>query len=72
MNNHPLETLFKQYLAEKDITRGTFELYNTVLKQFTLYLKEHQILYAKTIDVINYLEWIQNQEYCGARDESSH
>jgi len=63
MNNHPLETLFKQYLAEKDITRGTFELYNTVLKQYTLYLKEHQILYAKTNDVIHYLDWKRNQGY---------
>jgi len=63
MNNHPLELLIRQYLAEKDITRGTWELYNTVLKQYTLYLKEHQIMYAKTSDVINYLEWKRNQGY---------
>jgi hypothetical protein len=36
MNDHLLELLIKQYLAEKDITKGTFELYDTILKQFTL------------------------------------
>jgi len=35
MNNHPLEQLIRQYLAKKDITKGTWELYNTVLKQYT-------------------------------------
>ena len=63
MNTHPLESLIKQYLAEKDITRGTWELYNTVLMQYTLYLKEHQIMYAKTCDVVNYREYKRNQEY---------
>ena len=63
MKNHPLEVLIKQYLAEKDITRGSWELYNTILKQYTSYLKEHQILYAKTTDVINYREWKRNQGY---------
>lgn len=63
MNNHPLGSLIRQYLAEKDITKGTFELYNTVLKQYALYLKEHKILYAKTSDVINYLDWKRNQGY---------
>jgi site-specific recombinase XerD len=63
MNTHPLELLISQYLAEKDITRGTFDLYNIILKQYTLYLKEHQILYAKTSDVKNYREWKRNQGY---------
>jgi integrase/recombinase XerD len=63
MNNHPLELLIREYLAEKDITRGTWELYNTVLKQYSLYLKEHQILYAKTSNVINYREWKRGQGY---------
>jgi integrase/recombinase XerD len=63
MNNHPIELLIIQYLSEKDITRGTWELYNTVLKQYSLYLKEHQILYAKTSNVINYREWKRGQGY---------
>jgi integrase/recombinase XerD len=63
MNIHPLESLIVLYLAEKDITSGTFELYNTVLRQYTLYLEAHQIMYAKTCDVMNYLEWKRNQGY---------
>ncbi len=63
MNNHPLESLIAQYLAEKDITRGTFELYHTVLKQYILFLTEHQILYAKTSDVIHYRDRLRNQGY---------
>ena len=63
MNNHPLESLISQYLSEKDITKGTLELYKTVLKQYTLYLKGHEILYAKTSDVINYREWKRDQGY---------
>jgi hypothetical protein len=30
MEIHPLEALIKQYLAEKDITRGSYELYNAM------------------------------------------
>ena len=63
MNNHSIEWLIKQYLEEKDITMGTFELYNTILTQYTLYLKEHQIRYAKTRDVESYLDWKRNQGY---------
>ena len=55
MSQHPLELLIEQYLAEKDITRGTWELYHTILKQYTSYLKEHEILYAKASDVLNYI-----------------
>ncbi len=63
MNIHPLDSLIMQYLAEKDITRGSFELYDTILKQFTTYLKEHHILFAKTSDIINYRQWKRNQGY---------
>jgi integrase/recombinase XerD len=63
MNTHPLESLIREYLAEKDITVGTWELYHTVLKQYTLYLSEHEILYAKTSDVMNYVQWKRKQGY---------
>jgi len=66
LNNHPLEPLIKEYLAEKDITKGSFELYHTILKQYVSYLKEHQILYAKTTDVSNYLDWKKRQGYSPA------
>ena len=63
MKSHPLESLIENYLAQKDITKGTFELYHTILKQYVSYLKNHQILYAKTIDAINYLDWKRSQGY---------
>ena len=63
MVNHPLEPLIIDYLAEKDVTKGTRELYTTVLNQYTGYLKEHHILYAKKSDVINYINWKKSQGY---------
>jgi site-specific recombinase XerD len=63
MSHHPLDLLIMQYLEQKDITKETFELYHTVLKQYTFYLKKHQILYAKSKDVINYINWKRNQGY---------
>ncbi|MDI6453694.1 hypothetical protein [Peloplasma aerotolerans] len=57
MNIHPLESLIKQYLEEKDITIGTGEVYQTILNQYLNYLKDHHISYAKTSDVMNYLTW---------------
>jgi len=63
MHTHPLEPLIEDYLAEKDITKGTFELYNTVLKQYTNYLKAHKIQYANTRDVINYRNDKRSQGY---------
>ena len=56
MNNHPLESLIKQYLEQKDITKETFELYYTVLKQYTLYLKENQEMFEN-------LCFLQNQYF---------
>lgn len=63
MNNHPIKLLIKQYLGEKDITKGTYELYNTVLKQYAFYLKEHKIMYANTDNITGYLDWKRNQGY---------
>ena len=63
MKHHPLELLVSQYLAEKDICLGSYELYNTILKQFIVYLKKHHILYATTSDVINFREWKRGQGY---------
>jgi site-specific recombinase XerD len=63
MNNHPLEQLILDYLAEKDITKGSYDLYDTILKQYVSYLKEQNIIYAKTSDIINYRELKRNQGY---------
>ena len=58
---HPLENLIEQYLFEKDITIGTRELYQTILKQYLYYLISHQIIYAKTSDVKTYLASIRDR-----------
>jgi site-specific recombinase XerD len=52
MQEHPLEVLITEYLAEKDITKGTTDLYLTILKQYVSFLKDHHIAYAKTEDVM--------------------
>jgi len=61
IKTHPLQNLTEQYLFEKDITIGTREVYQTILKQYLNYLKKHQILYANTTDVKNFLEWFRNK-----------
>jgi len=63
MDTHPLEALTLLYLSQKDVTRGTYELYRIILHQYIEYLKNHQILYAKTSDVLNYRDWKRNQGY---------
>lgn len=56
MNNHQLEALSVQYLAEKTISNSTFKSYGFAFKHFINYLKANQINYAKTSDVIKYRE----------------
>ena len=63
MTTHPLKLLMMNYLAEKDITPRSYDLYLIILNQYTEYLIEHQIIYATTIDVLNYLQWKRNQGY---------
>jgi site-specific recombinase XerD len=63
MNKHSIESLILNYLAEKDITSGTYDLYIRILKQYTKYLIDNQIVFAKTRDIINYLEWKRGQGY---------
>lgn len=63
MEIHPLDSLVNKYLSEKDITRGTYELYRNILRQYLSYLMAHEILYAKTCDVIEYIEFIKSHGY---------
>lgn len=60
---HPLEELYMDYLSEKDITKGTYEFYKTILKQYTTYLKENDVLYATTSDVLNYKKLLIQKGY---------
>ncbi|MFU8786508.1 MAG: site-specific integrase [Candidatus Izemoplasmataceae bacterium] len=63
MNDHPLVHLISQYLADKDIRKESFDLYQTILKQYISYLKDKHILYPKTSDVKNYITWKKTQGY---------
>lgn len=63
MENHSLESLIKLYLAEKDIKKGTYELYITILKQYMDYLILHQITYPTKEDVTRYIELKRSQDY---------
>jgi len=66
MRKHPIDDLMKIYLAEKDVTKRTKDLYETILKQYSLYLKDQKILYAKTRDVKDYISQKKNQAYSPA------
>ena len=61
INTHPLENLIDQYLEEKDISIRTKEVYLTILKQYLSYLKEHQILYATTEDIISFRKYSRDR-----------
>ena len=63
MATHLLEDLSQIYLSEKDITQGTFELYETTLKQFIHYLKSKSIMYASAQDIKSYMEELKDKGY---------
>ena len=56
MKTHPLENLSEQYLMAKELAPRTLKTYRIVYKHFTKYLKDRNILYATTPDVIAYKE----------------
>jgi site-specific recombinase XerD len=66
MKEHPLEPLIQQYLLEKDITQGTYDLFKIILDQYVTYLKEYRIDFPNTSDVIAFLDW-KKSEGCSTR-----
>ena len=56
LNNHQLEELSEQYLSEKMFAMATIKSYKIAFKKYIMYLKEHNIKYAKTSDIIRYRE----------------
>ena len=66
MNKHPLEDLITLYLSEKDIKKGTYDFYQGILKQYTSYLKNQNIIYAQIEDVISYLKRLKENGYTNA------
>jgi len=51
---HPLEGLSEGYLKEKDYSQRTLKHYRIAFKYFINYLKEQEIMHAKTSDVLRY------------------
>lgn len=56
MKNHHLEELSQRYLFEKNIASATVKSYKIAFKKYITYLKENNIEYAKTSDIIQYRE----------------
>lgn len=63
MSFHQLFQLVEDYLTDKDMTKESFDLYQTILKQYTNYLKNNQIKFAKTSDVTKYIKSIKDKGY---------
>ncbi len=54
MHRHPLEALSEQYLAEKKLSPSSLKSYRISFKHYIAYLKQYDILYPTTGDVIKY------------------
>jgi site-specific recombinase XerD len=56
MEKHELEDLSKRYLAQKNLADATLKSYSFAYRHFINYLKDNEIEYARTSDVIAYRE----------------
>ena len=56
MEIHPLEALSELYLKNQNFSYSTLKSYRIAYKYFIGYLKEYDILYAKTSDILRYRE----------------
>jgi integrase/recombinase XerD len=63
LKNHPLEDLSASYLAQKDIKKESYDLYEIILRQYIGYLKKNHILYAKTSDLKSYIKKKKRRGY---------
>lgn len=63
MSKHPLESLSEHFLSEQDLSINTIKSYRFCYKYYVAYLKEHDILHAKTSDVIKYREYRRSLGY---------
>lgn len=60
MDKHPLEDLSERYLYEQNLSKSTIKTYRICFKYYVLYLKDNDILYAKTSDVIRFRESLRS------------
>jgi site-specific recombinase XerD len=63
MNHHPLEDLSEQYLAQKDIKKESFDLYEIILRQYIEYLKKNHVIYAKTSHIKSFIKLKKRKGY---------
>ena len=63
MTNHPLEELAKLYLSHKNLSKSTIKSYQICFRTFIHYLKEEDILYAKTHTIILFREYLRDKGY---------
>lgn len=63
MNKHPLDRLMNMYFQEKDITKDTKSLYQTILNQYVTYLTHEKIYYPKSKDIDTYLRLKKQAHY---------
>lgn len=61
MEQHPLETLSLQFLKSRDFAKTTVKSYQISYKYYIAYLKEQDILYAKTSDVLDFRETLRSK-----------
>ena len=61
MKTHNLETLSERYLKSKTIAPATEKAYRIAFKHFIAFLKDKQVVIAKTSDVIAYRETMRSK-----------
>jgi site-specific recombinase XerD len=57
VDKHELEILSQIYLKQKTLSQSTLKSYGFAFKHYINYLKDNEIAYAKTSDVISYREY---------------
>ena len=62
MKEHPLKRLSETYLNEQDLSKTTLKTYRICYKYYLIYLKEQNIKYAKTSDVIKFREGLRKKD----------
>lgn len=56
MDKHPLEDLSGLFLSDQNLSKSTIKSYKICYKYYVNYLKKHDIIIAKTSDVIKFRE----------------
>jgi len=60
---HPLEDLSEHFLSDQNYSKSTIKTYRICYKYYLIYLKENDILFAKTSDVIRFRESLRSVDH---------